>query len=368
MPSVVSCSHLVVAAICLAVLFPRAGLVPVVVESNAPVRVMAANLTGNSQTYQAPAIRIFQGLRPDVTALQEFRYLQNRPADFRSFVDTAFGTNYGYFREPGYESGIPNGIVSRFPILATGTWPSGVNNRGFAWARLDIPGPTDLFAVSVHFKAGGSDAGTRATQATNLRNLIQKNFPSDAHLVVAGDFNFQSRGETALSTLKTFLSDDPIPTDAESGGNPNTNEPRSRPYDLVLPNAALRERLAPVLLGPRQFPNGLVFDSRVFTPLNAVAPIQAGDSGTAQHMAVIKDFRVPHLVTNWVEVPPPVLTLDPTGVLRWTGVDQVTYRVEISLALPTWSRVATVRCETGPCAYTNIAPAGASWFLRVVVE
>ena len=136
-----------------------AVLVPVVVETNTPVRVMAANLTGDSQSYQAPAIRIFQGLKPDVVAIQEFRYLQNRPADFRALVDTAFGTHFVYFREPGYDSGIPNGVISRFPILASGTWPSGVNNRGFAWARLDVPGTNELVAVSIHFKAGSSDAG-----------------------------------------------------------------------------------------------------------------------------------------------------------------------------------------------------------------
>lgn len=361
--------HLLAAATLIAALFgAHAALVPVVVQTNAPIRIMAANLTGDSQSYQAPAIRIFRGLKPDVVAIQEFRYLQNRPADFRALVDSAFGTNFEYFREPGYASGIPNGVISRFPILASGTWPSGVDNRGFAWACLDIPGTNDLYAVSVHFKASSSDASTRATQAATLRNLIQANFPANAQVVVAGDFNFQHRNETALATLKTFLSDDPIPTDAEAGGNPNTNEPRSRPYDLVLPNAALRGQIMPVVVGSRTFPGGLVFDSRVFTPLSAVIPVQAADSGTAQHMAVVKDFRIPVLTTIWVEVPPPVLTLDSQRVLRWTGVNQVTYNVEISSDLTSWTTTAKVIPVTGTGAYTNAEPAAGTRYLRVVVR
>jgi endonuclease/exonuclease/phosphatase family metal-dependent hydrolase len=340
-----------------------AVLAPAVLETNTPVRVMAANLTGDSQSYQPPAIRIFQGLKPDIVAIQEFRYLQNQPADFRALVDTGFGTNFVYFREPGYDSGIPNGIISRFPILATGTWPSGVSNRGFAWARLDLPGTNDLVTVSVHFKAGSSDAATRATQAVNLRNLIQASFPDRPFLVVAGDFNFQNRSETALTTLKTLLSDDPVPTDAETGGNPNTNQPRSRPYDLVLPNAAFRTHFAPLLLGTRSFPNGLVFDSRAYTPLAAVAPVLAADSGTAQHMAVLKAFRVPHLVTNWVEVPPPALALDPAGAVRWVGVPGVAYRVEASVDLTAWDTAGTVQSATGDCVFPYApAPMAAQYF------
>lgn len=345
----------------------QAALVPVVVETHTPVRVMAANLTGDTQSYLEPAIRIFQGLRPDVVAIQEFRYLQNRPADFRALVDTAFGTHFVYFREPGYDAGIPNGVISRFPILASGSWPSGVFDRGFAWARLDLPGTNDLVAVSVHFKAGSTDAARRALQATELHNFIQANFPTDTFQVVAGDFNFQNRNETALATLKTFLSDDPIPTDAEAGGNPNTNEPRSRPYDLVLPNAAFRACLGPLTLGTRTFPRGLVFDSRRYAPLSDVAPVQAADSGTVQHMAVLKEFQVPHRVTNWVEVPPPVLVQDPLGTLRWSGVAGVSYRVETSLELVTWITVGTTQAVAGECTFRYpVAEDGARYF-RVVV-
>ncbi len=83
-------------------------------QSNVTVRVMAANLNGNTQSYQPFALRIFQGLKPDVVAIQEFNYSNNAPSDFRFMVDTAFGTNFVYYREPFNSGGdIPNGIISR---------------------------------------------------------------------------------------------------------------------------------------------------------------------------------------------------------------------------------------------------------------
>ncbi|MCU0788335.1 MAG: hypothetical protein MUC91_09120 [Verrucomicrobia bacterium] len=79
---------------------------------------MASNITGDPQKYEAPQIRILQGLAPDVVAIQEFNYLNNTPAEIRSFVDTAFGTNFYYYRESGYA--IPNGVISRWPIINSG--------------------------------------------------------------------------------------------------------------------------------------------------------------------------------------------------------------------------------------------------------
>ena len=51
-------------------------------QSNIAVRIMAANLNGNTQSYQPFAIRIFQGLKPDIVAIQEFNYSNNTPRRF----------------------------------------------------------------------------------------------------------------------------------------------------------------------------------------------------------------------------------------------------------------------------------------------
>src|SRR5438094_9890598 len=79
-------------------------------QTNTTVRVMAANFNGNTQSYQPFAIRILQGLKPDIVAIQEFNYSNNTTADIRAMVDTPFGTNFSYFRETVSGYTIPNGI------------------------------------------------------------------------------------------------------------------------------------------------------------------------------------------------------------------------------------------------------------------
>ena len=116
-------------------------------------------------------------------------------------VNAAFGTNFSFYRESGYS--IPNGIISRWPIRAAGSWEdtdTGVNDRGFAWARIDLPGTNDLIVVSIHLKAssGTAEESRRAAEAAAIKTLVQQNFPSDPWIVVAGDCNIQNTAEAAL--------------------------------------------------------------------------------------------------------------------------------------------------------------------------
>ena len=280
-------------------------------QSNLAVRVMASNLTsGSGQSYETPGIDILKGLKPDVVAIQEFRYnSSSSTANLRQLVDLAFGTNFNFYCEPGYN--IPNGIVSRWPIIGSGSWDdTQVNDRGFAWARLDIPGTNDLYVVSVHLHSSGG-ATSRATEAGNLKTLIQANFPSNAWVILAGDFNTSSRTEQAVITFKTFLSDNPIP--ADNNGDQDTNEPRSKPYDYVLPTFSLTNKLVPATFASHTFPNGLVFDSAVYTPLSDVSPVSAGDSHVTgmQHMGVIKDFLIPVLGDSGSTTNAPFITSQP---------------------------------------------------------
>jgi hypothetical protein len=142
------------------------------VEATVRVRVMAANLTsGNGQDYDpGHGTRIFQGTDPDIVLIQEFNYLGNTDADIHSFVDTAFGASFSYYREGGAQ--IPNGIISRWPIVESGEWDdTAVSNRDFAWARIDVPGPVDLWAVSIHLLTSGSS--TRNGEAQKLVTYIK---------------------------------------------------------------------------------------------------------------------------------------------------------------------------------------------------
>lgn len=263
---------------------------PPVVEPETEVfTVVSANITsGNYSEYEAPGIRIFQGLAPDVVLIQEFSY----DGSLDTLVDTAFGTEYDYYVEPGDEN-IPNGVVSRFPILSSGQWADAeVPDRDFAWAVIDIPGDVDLQVVSVHLKSGSGDAGIRNNQANAIKAYVSNYFDPGQFIAVGGDLNISTTSEAALSTFKTFLAaDNHIPVDQD--GNANTSEPRTKPYDWVMPNALLDAIHTTLTVGSDLFPQGLVFDSWVY-PAPLPSPILYGDSHVTgmQHMAVMKAFEV----------------------------------------------------------------------------
>jgi len=310
-------------------------LTPVFAQGNVNVRVMAANLNGNSQRYETNSIRIFQGLKPDVVAIQEFNYTStnglgaNTPAAIREMVDRAFGTNFAYYREPFTGNGdLPNGIISRYPIIASGSWADVTQtqpNRGFAWAQIDLPGTNDLYVVSVHLL---TDTSKQPTEATNLKALIQANFPGNAWIVVGGDFNTSSRTTSAMQTFKTYLNDFPIPVD--NLGNSDTSGGRNSPHDYVLPSSTFTNYETATVLPSHSFPSGLVFDAGVYTPLSDVPPVLVNDSVDAQHMAVMKDFSIPTDSTN---VAPPVITGQPQGRTNAVG-SSISFSVTVTGSSP----------------------------------
>lgn len=254
-------------------------------ETEARLTLMAANLSsGTSQAYEEPGIRIFQGLKPDVACLQEFNY----GGGIRSLVDTAFGTNYSYYVETDGEQ-IPNGVVSRYPMLSSGQWVDpNVANRDFAWAIIDIPGTQNLYVVSVHFLTAGSTE--RNTQATLLRGLIQTNWPGAALVAVCGDLNTVDRSESALTTLSTVVSDTIKPKD--QNGDMDTNAGRNNDYDYVLTSATLNSKHTNTVIGGLTFASGMVFDSRLWaSPPEPVLSTDSGASGM-QHMGVMKTFVI----------------------------------------------------------------------------
>lgn len=263
-------------------------------QAEVQIRIMAANITsGNGQSYDAGhGTRIFQGLDPDIVLIQEFNYGNNSASEISNYVSSTFGSSFQYYREGGAQ--IPNGIISRYPILSSGEWDDPeVSNRDFAWAQIDIPGTPHLWAISVHLLT--ANAGVRNTEAVALKNFIlSKNIPSSDYIVLGGDFNTGSRSESAFGTLSSlFKTSSPHPKDQQ--GKEGTNATRSKPYDGVYLSHNLVPLQVPTVVGTASFTSGLVFDSRVFSPLSAASPVQSGDSGSSnmQHMAVIKDVAVP---------------------------------------------------------------------------
>jgi len=261
-------------------------------------RVVAANLTSDKrQTYspdnrnhsnpEGAGARILTALKPDIVLIQEF----NTTIPVRQWVNQTLGRDFQFTREDRKQ--IPNGIISRFPIADSGSWEDPVlDNREFVWARLRLPGGRDLWAVSVHLHSKGES--TRERQAEVLAGILRRKVPAGAMLIVGGDLNTRGTEEACFAKFSKLLVIPQNPPD-DGFGNIATNAPRNRPYDWVLASEALDRHAVPVLLAGRSFPRGLVFDSRLFEPLDQCPPVRKGDSGLPfiQHMAVVRDFRIP---------------------------------------------------------------------------
>jgi endonuclease/exonuclease/phosphatase family metal-dependent hydrolase len=264
----------------------------VVPAGSVRLRVVASNLSsGNDQSYTAGhGQRILQGLGPDVILMQEFNYGTDSDADIATFV-ASLGPSFTYTREA--RRGVPNGVVSRFPIVQSGTWDDPeTSTREFVWARIDVPGPKDLWAVSMHLLT--ANPSTRNKQAQALVAKIHDQVPEGDYLVFGGDFNTDSRGESCLRTFAQIARTS-APYPADGTGVAGTSRPRAKPYDWVLAGTSLDGRRIPTEIGSQAFPNGLVFDSRKFAPLTDVAPVLRDDSNARnmQHMAVVRDFAIP---------------------------------------------------------------------------
>lgn len=264
-----------------------------------PVRVVAANLTsGNHQTYspdngnhsnpEGAGARILKGLKPDVVLIQEF----NTTIPARQWVNQTLGEKFSFVQETT-EAQIPNGVISRYPIIESGEWDDpAMTNRDFIWAKIRLPNGKNLWAISIHLYS--KNPGVRAREAAELVKKFREVIPPEDCVVLGGDFNTGHQGEPCLQVFReVFVVKEERP--ADQAADEDTNANRNKPYDRLLADAELDPCEVPVKVGAQEFPHGLVFDSRVFVPLAEVAPVQEGDSGAPnmQHMAVVRDFLVP---------------------------------------------------------------------------
>ncbi|HEY0195913.1 MAG TPA: lamin tail domain-containing protein, partial [Kofleriaceae bacterium] len=336
------------------------------------LRLVAGNLTsGNNQAYLTPGIHIFKALDPDVAMIQEFNVGGSSTSEIRTFIDQAFGPEYNFARGTPTGSGqIPNGIVSRYPILASGNWiDTEVANRTFLWAQIDIPGPIDLYAISVHLLS--SSSAERNIQAGELVQHIQA-LPAGAYVVLGGDFNTDSRSEGCVQRLSSVLvTGSPWPVDQNGEGNTNAN--RNKPYDWVLTSSNLDALAAPTVIGSRTFAHGFVADTRVYTPITDLAPALASDSAAPnmQHMGVARDFQLSGTTTT-----PSLHVTSPNGgetwgastseLVTWTSTGVASVKVELTTDGTNYSTLsASTSAAAGQLAIT--APATATTAARVRV-
>lgn len=267
--------------------------VPTGLETPFNLRALAANLTsGNGQDYDpGHGIRIMRGVEPDIVMIQEFSYFNSSAAEMDMMVSDNFGAEFQWRRGVG---NIPNGIISRWPIVDWGEWDGQAPDRELTWAKIDLPGPYDLFVISVHFLT--SNASDRNADARTIMQQLDAGISRFDYVLLGGDFNTNSSSESAFSTLAPrFKVTAPFPVDQNN--NPGTNRNRDKPYDQVLASTCLAQVQVPTLIGSAQFDGGLVVDTRVFNmrgTLSDIAPALAGDSEAAnmQHMGVVKDFLI----------------------------------------------------------------------------
>lgn len=263
-----------------------------------PIRIVAANLTSGSQQAYSPdngnhsnpegaGARILKGLKPDIVLIQEF----NTTIPSRQWVNETFGEEFSFFVEA--DAQIPNGIVSRFPIVESGEWKDpNLDNRDFAWAKIALPNGDTLWAISVHLYSKKSDV--REKEAKEIIRAIRRKIPEKDYLVIGGDFNTRTAEEPCLRALVPIFPSQTNPP-VDQAWNPATNANRNKPYDWVLPDADLLRWAVSVKIAGQEFEHGLVFDTRMFWPLDQLPPIQVTDSAASQmqHMAVVKDFVLP---------------------------------------------------------------------------
>ncbi len=275
------------------------------IRDNDSVSILAGNITsGANQRYEGPGTRMLQALLPDVALLQEFETTNGTSASaYRAWVNETFGTGFHYYVETEAADNIPNGIVSRWPIIASGEWTDPlVPDRDFAWATIDVPGTQHLHAVSVHLKSSSGFESTRSSQARSLTNNITlKGWRTNGYVVVGGDLNLQVRTEEALRILTNIVSD--ARQSADQVGNRNTNSGRDRPYDLVLPSRNLDARNTTFSSWGYSFANGIVFDTRITWANGLPPPARAGDSAEVnmQHMAAMKLFELEITSTTFMQ-------------------------------------------------------------------
>ena len=267
---------------------------------------MAANIsTGNNQSYDpGHGIRIFKAVKPDIVMIQEFRYGRNNDDDINSMVSSTFGPEYFYSRGRYVDSSwIPNGIISRFPIIESGYWKSNLaNNRDWDWAILDLPGNKELLVVSLHLLTdkNAQEIGPLTREIENkIADDKKKNL--EYYVMVGGDFNSSTvlNGKTDLKRVvyTSFSNNGSRPKDQD--GDTTTNATRGKTLDVLLVDKELQQKEIPAKIGRHSYNNGHVFDSRVYSrrgELGDVTPVQADDCKGGkpiynQHMAVIRDFE-----------------------------------------------------------------------------
>ncbi len=292
------------------------------IPENKPIKIRftSANLTsGNNQAYEEEGIRILKALKSDIIMIQEFNFGSNTKNDIKNFVKNTFGTEYQYFRgTPTGNGDIPNGIISKYPIIKTGeiTDPR-VTDRKIDYVEIKVNDKINLMVFSVHLKGQEDDSQITAAQLITQKISEHKKTHTGYYYIVGGDFNGEAsvgnEGFGKFNNKEIMQINFPYPK-SEYGNDGNTNRTRTAKLDFILADTNLYQYQISTdycisNLNCKKYENGLVFDSRNYsrndldTYFTEVQPNDC-DAKNMQHLAVVKDF----LITKEQEVKKAVLT------------------------------------------------------------
>lgn len=160
-----------------------------------PLPILLANAaTANYQTDQAA-----------VVLLQNFSVGDNSQAELADWVRRSFGTEFSFVRDD--KSLSPSGIISRFSMVQYGVWESSAVEDPDAdgrslWAKIKLPGKTDLWVVNTHFALASE---TRYAQAKDLLAQVVEQVADEDYLIIGGQLNITDPDDPALEVLGTIV-------------------------------------------------------------------------------------------------------------------------------------------------------------------
>lgn len=319
-------------------------------------RVVAANLnTTQAEGTTAAGQRLLQGLKPDIVLVQGFYAGEIGNPAFVRQTFPEWTTPYLYMVA---NTAPQNGILTRFPIL---NFERGAIDHTFdfsraaGWARLRLPNDVSLLAFSIALSESAQERVFEVESLLPEIRLVQARFPGSYTLIggVTGADSLDDPTIARLAEVADLLA--PAANDGSTSATATlTNVLRTRQMNAILPAPELVEYQRDTIVGAQFFPTGLVFDSRFYSPLADVAPIQPGDSasGRIEELLVVRDFELP---TG--PAPSPTPTPSPSPTASPTPTESPTPTASPSqTATPTASPSATATPTATPSATPSPSP------------
>ncbi len=125
-------------------------------------------------------------LAPDVLLAVDQGHAQGGWSEMLQRFGDLWGGEWTMFRDYFGPDDHPTLVASRLPFLESGPWRDPTRtDTNVSWARLDIPGTTDLWVVAVDLP---TRSRTRCDALTALQQAIDARVPAADHLVLGGAF------------------------------------------------------------------------------------------------------------------------------------------------------------------------------------